>query len=69
MAQLLSVQIGVARRTRIGERNILTAYGKQPVAQAVPVLPLGLMGDEQADLSIHGGLEKAVYAYPSEHYA
>lgn len=69
MPQLVSVQIGVARRTRIGERNILTAYGKQPVAQAVPVLPLGLMGDEQADLSIHGGLEKAVYAYPSEHYA
>ncbi|MEC5214397.1 MOSC domain-containing protein YiiM [Polaromonas sp. CG_9.5] len=69
MPQLLSVQVGVARRTRIGERNILTAYGKQPVAQAVPVLPLGLMGDEQADLSIHGGLEKAVYAYPSEHYA
>ena len=69
MPQLVSVQIGVARRTRIGERTILTAYGKQPVAQAVPVLPLGLMGDEQADLSIHGGLEKAVYAYPSEHYA
>ena len=35
MPQLVSVQIGVARRTRIGERNILTAYGKQPVAQAV----------------------------------
>jgi MOSC domain-containing protein YiiM len=27
------------------------------------------MGDEQADLSVHGGLEKAVYAYPSEHYS
>ncbi len=69
MPQLLSVQVGVARRTKVGERSILTAYGKQPVAQAVPVLPLGLMGDEQADLSVHGGLEKAVYAYPSEHYA
>ena len=69
MPQLLSVQIGVARRTKVGERSILTAYGTQPVAQAVPVLPLGLMGDEQADLSVHGGLEKAVYAYPSEHYA
>lgn len=67
--QLLSVQVGVARRIRIGERSILTAYAKQPVAQAVPVLPLGLLGDEQADLSVHGGLEKAVYAYPSEHYA
>jgi MOSC domain-containing protein YiiM len=69
MPQLISVQVGLARRTQIGERRILTAYGKQPVAHAVPVLPLGLTGDEQADLSIHGGLEKAVYAYPSEHYA
>jgi MOSC domain-containing protein YiiM len=69
MPQLISIQVGLARRTRIGERSILTAYGKQPVAHAVPVLPLGLLGDEQADLSIHGGLEKAVYAYPSEHYA
>ena len=69
MPQLLSIQVGSARRIKIGERSILTAYGKQPVAQAVPVMPLGLLGDEQADLSIHGGLEKAVYAYPSEHYA
>ena len=62
--QLLSVQVGTARRIKIGERSILTAYGKQPVAEAVPVRPLGLLGDEQADLSIHGGLAKAVYAYP-----
>lgn len=68
MPQLISVQAGLARRTKIGERSILTAYGKQSAAQIVPVMPLGLMGDEQADLSIHGGLEKAVYAYPSEHY-
>lgn len=68
MPQLLSVQVGTARRIRIGERSILTAYAKQPVTQAVPALPLGLLGDEQADLSVHGGLEKAVYAYPSEHY-
>ena len=68
MAHLLSIQIGSARRIKIGERSILTAYGKQAVADAVPVMPLGLVGDEQADLSIHGGLEKAVYAYPSEHY-
>ena len=69
MPQLLSVQVGLARRIKIGERSILTAYSKQAVAHAVPVLPLGLMGDEQADLAIHGGLEKAVYAYPCEHYA
>ena len=52
----------------MGERTVLTAMGKQPAVGSVPVMPLGLMGDEQADLSIHGGLEKAVYAYPSEHY-
>ena len=52
----------------MGGRTVLTAMGKQQATGAVPVLPLGLLGDEQADLSIHGGLEKAVYAYPSEHY-
>jgi MOSC domain-containing protein YiiM len=48
---------------------VLTAIHKQPISGAVPVVPLGLVGDEQADLSVHGGLDKAVYAYPSEHYA
>ena len=69
MPQLLSIQIGTARRVTIGGRSILTAIAKQVVSAAVPVLPLGLLGDEQADLSVHGGIEKAVYAYPSEHYA
>ena len=69
MPTLLSVQAGSARRVKIGERTVLTAINKQPVSGDVPVMPLGLMGDEQADLSIHGGLEKAIYAYPSEHYA
>ena len=53
----------------MGERIILTAFNKQTTLASTVVMPLGLMGDEQADLSIHGGLEKAVYAYPSEHYA
>jgi MOSC domain-containing protein YiiM len=66
--RLLSVQIGLARRIPMGGRSVLTGMVKRPVSGAVPVLPLGLMGDEQADLSIHGGLEKAVYAYPAEHY-
>ena len=69
MAQLLSIQLGTARRITMGERRILTAFNKQPVHHEVAVVPLGLLGDEQADLSVHGGLEKAVYAYPHEHYA
>lgn len=69
MLQLISLQTGSARRVRIHERNVLTAIYKQPVSGRVEVKPLGLAGDEQADLSVHGGLDKAVYAYPSEHYA
>ena len=69
MQQLLSVNVGVAREVEIGGRTVLTAIGKRSVAGPVAVRPLGLAGDEQADLSVHGGLSKAVYAYPSEHYA
>lgn len=67
--RLLSVQCALARRMRIGERDILTGIDKRPVAGPVAVGRMGLEGDEQADLSVHGGLDKAVYAYPSEHYA
>lgn len=68
MPELLSVQAALARRVQISGRSILTAIHKLPVSGVVPILPLGLSGDEQADLSVHGGLDKAVYAYPAEHY-
>jgi MOSC domain-containing protein YiiM len=66
---LLSVNTGLAREVEIDGRAVLTGIGKRGVDGAVAVRPLGLAGDEQADLSVHGGLSKAVYAYPSEHYA
>ena len=69
MHTLLSVQTASARRVQINGRSVLTAIHKRPAAGAVAVTPLGLAGDEQADLSVHGGLDKAVYAYPGEHYA
>jgi MOSC domain-containing protein YiiM len=68
MPLLLSVQSARARRVQINGRSVLTAIHKLPVAGPVAVAPLGLAGDEQADLSVHGGLDKAVYAYPAEHY-
>jgi MOSC domain-containing protein YiiM len=68
MPQLISIQISQARHIQINGRSVLTAIHKQATPGAVPVVPLGLVGDEQADLSVHGGLDKAVYAYPSEHY-
>jgi MOSC domain-containing protein YiiM len=67
--QIQGVQVGVARKVLIGGRAILSAIRKTAVAGPVALRALGLDGDEQADLSVHGGLEKAVYAYPSEHYA
>ena len=47
---------------------VMTGIHKQPVAGRVQVGALGIAGDEQAELSLHGGLDKAVYAYPLEHY-
>jgi MOSC domain-containing protein YiiM len=47
---------------------VRSAIRKRPVQGPVAVHPLGLDGDEQADLTVHGGLSKAVYAYPAEHY-
>ena len=67
--RLLSVNIGRCQRLRTGERTVLSAIGKHAVTEAVQVGHLGLAGDEQADLSVHGGLDKAVYAYPAVHYA
>ncbi|WP_374258899.1 MOSC domain-containing protein [Aquabacterium sp.] len=72
--QLLSVNTAVATPIEIDGRKILTGIRKRAVStldapHAVDVRPLGLAGDEQADLSVHGGLNKALYAYPQEHYA
>lgn len=66
---VISVQVAQARKVMISGRLHLSAIHKTAVHGPVRVGALGLDGDEQADLSVHGGLEKAVYAYPSEHYA
>ena len=71
--QLLSVNRALAGSLFIQQSDelhrIATGIHKMPANGAVQVKKLGLDGDEQADLSVHGGLDKAVYAYPSEHYA
>lgn len=68
--KLLSVNTGLSRPLHVaGGRSVLSAIGKAPVAGPVEVAAMGLRGDDQADPSVHGGLEKAVYAYPVEHLA
>ena len=67
--QLISINIATAKPLLASGRKVLSAIGKRAVSGVVPVGHMGLLGDEQADLSVHGGLDKAVYAYPQEHYA
>jgi MOSC domain-containing protein YiiM len=65
--QLLAIQTGQVRPLMVGGRKLVSAIGKTTVSGPIEVGVLGLAGDEQADLSVHGGLSKAVYALPSEH--
>jgi MOSC domain-containing protein YiiM len=69
MMRVVSVNTGVARDVDIDGRLTRSAIGKTPTEGRVALRALGLEGDEQADLSVHGGLSQAVYAYPSEHFA
>lgn len=66
---LLHVNRGVCQPLRVGERSVLSAIAKAPVPGPVAVGRLGMGGDEQADPSVHGGLDKALYAYPVDHLA
>jgi len=67
--KLLSVQVGLPRDASWRGKTLRTGIFKQPVEGPVAARGHQLAGDAQADLSVHGGPDKAVYAYPSEHYA
>lgn len=65
---LLGVQVGLARPLQAGDQSVMSGIRKHAATGPVGVRAMGLAGDEQADLTVHGGLAKAVYAYPIEHY-
>src|SRR5260221_2288537 len=67
--RVVSVNVGRPREVRWQGRPVLTSIWKSPVAGEVIVKTLNLDGDQQSDLTVHGGEKKAVYVYPSEHYA
>ena len=67
--RVVSVNVGLPRSVRWKGREVTTGIFKKPVAGRVPLRRLNLDGDRQADLSVHGGAAKAVYAYPLSHYA
>ena len=66
--KLLSVNVGLPREIEWRGKVVRTSIFKAPVLGPVRVATLNLEGDQQSDLSVHGGVDKAVYAYPSEHY-
>jgi MOSC domain-containing protein YiiM len=66
--QLLSVNVGLPRTITWKGRMVQTGIFKTPISGRVRVRTLNLEGDRQADLSVHGGPDKAIYVYPSEHY-
>ena len=68
-AKLISIQVGIPQTVHLEREEIATGIFKSPVKKRIPLHWLNLEGDEQADLSVHGGKDKAVYAYPSEHYS
>src|SRR5262249_51183131 len=67
--KVISVNVGLPKDLLAGGQVVKSGIFKTPVAGPVQVRTFNLEGDGQADLKVHGGVDKAVYAYPSEHYA
>ena len=66
--KLLSIQVGLPREVQWQGRAVTTGIFKDRVDGPVMLCTLNLEGDAQADLTVHGGVDKAVYGYPIEHY-
>ena len=67
--KIVSLNVGRPRLVMRNDEPVSTGIFKEPVTGRVMLRTLNLDGDRQADLTVHGGPEKAVYLYPSEHYA
>jgi MOSC domain-containing protein YiiM len=66
--KLISVNVGLPRSVIWKGKSVTTSIFKDPIEGRVNLRSLNLDGDRQSDLSVHGGVDKAVYAYPSEYY-
>lgn len=67
--KVISINVGLPREVETQGEIVLTSIFKAPVSGRVRVRHMNLDGDRQSDLSVHGGAQKAVYVYPSGHYA
>ena len=66
--KVLSVNVGTPKQYDWMGQAVTTSIFKSPVEGEVQVASLDIVGDVQADLTVHGGVHKAVYVYPHEHY-
>ena len=66
--KVVSLSVGLPREVEWDGQTVLTSIFKEPVDRRLRVTTLNFEGDEQSDLTVHGGVDKAVYVYPSEHY-
>jgi MOSC domain-containing protein YiiM len=66
--KITSVNVGLPRKIFHEGRMIRTGIFKVPIQGRVRLNALNIAGDQQADLTVHGGVSKAIYAYPAEHY-
>jgi MOSC domain-containing protein YiiM len=66
--RVVSINVGLPRTVEWHGARVTTGIFKEPVEGSVPLRKLNFDGDRQADLTVHGGVHKAVYAYPVEHY-
>ena len=66
--RLVSVNAGLPKEVPWNGKTVTTSIWKEPVPGPVHVSRLNIDGDGQSDLAVHGGADKAVYVYPSEHY-
>lgn len=66
--KLVSVNAGLPREVTWDGKTVTTSIWKEPLTGPVHVSRLNIDGDRQSDLAVHGGADKAVYVYPSEHY-
>jgi MOSC domain-containing protein YiiM len=66
--RVVSVSVGLPREVDWHGQKVLTSIFKTPVNGRLRATTLNLEGDAQSDLSVHGGVDKAVYVYPFEHY-
>lgn len=66
--KVVSLNVGLPQKIRFNNQLVTTSIFKHPVHTKVKLSKLNLEGDAQSDLSVHGGVDKAVYSYPGEHY-